>query len=67
MGMMDLYTAEQAAEALDDAIKTKAAYVEEIEGLNGIIFLLKYFLATGECLDPEVVGIPEPEEGDSDE
>jgi len=67
MGMMDLYTEEQATEALDDAIEAKKVYMEEIEGLNSVIFLLKYFLATGECLDPAVVGIPEPEEGDSDE
>jgi len=66
MGMMDLYTEEQAADALAESIATKEEFMKEVENLNGIIFLLKYFLATGECLDPEVFGI-RPEEEDLNE
>ena len=52
MGMMDLYTEEQAAEALEESIKTKKEFLKEIETLDTMIFILKYFLATGDPLDP---------------
>jgi hypothetical protein len=62
MGMIDLYNTEQAAEALDDAVATREEFLKQIEELDTIIFILKYFLATGDPLDPAVFGIEDPEE-----
>jgi len=67
MGMMDLYTEEQAAEALADAQETKRAFYKEIESINEVIFLLTYYLATGEALDPAVFGIEPDGEEDLDD
>ena len=66
MGMMDLYTNEQAEEALEDSIATRKEFIKELETIDTIIFMLKYYLATGDALDPEVFGI-EDLEGDSDD
>lgn len=62
MSMMDLFTQEEASEALMSAEATKIEFMHEIEQLNIIIFLLAYFLKTGEALDPLVFGIEDPEE-----
>lgn len=65
MDMMDLYNMEEASAALDEAVQTKVELMNEIEKLNSIIFILTYYLETGEPLDPEPFGIEEyPEEED---
>lgn len=66
MGMMDLYSVEQAEEALEESIAARKEFIKEIEMLDTMIFLLKYFLATGEPLDPAVFGIEDLGE-DSDD
>jgi hypothetical protein len=66
MSMMDLYTTEQATQALVGAIETKKLLVKEIETLDVMIFILKYYLATGDPLDPVALGI-EDFEGDLDD
>jgi len=63
MGMMDLYTEERAAEALAESIETKKEFLKEIEKLDAMIFILKYYLATGDPLDAEAFDI-EGWEGD---
>ena len=67
MGMLDLYNEEQAKEALEDAINTRREFMLQIEELNTMIFILTYFLETGDPLDPSAFGIEDPEEEDSDE
>ena len=66
MGMMDLYTKEQAVEAIEDSLATKKAFMKEIEKLDVMVFILKYYLATGEALDPDVFDMG-PLEEDSDD
>lgn len=63
MRMMDLYSLEEAREAIEDSIEMRKKFVEEIETLDILIFMLKYYVATGEPLDPTAFGIEdEPEE-----
>ena len=64
MGMMDLLTQEQAEEALQDSIKTRAAFIKEMHKLDNLIFFLKYYLNTGEALNPDVLELPGDEEND---
>jgi len=66
MGMMDLYTKEEAAQALEETLETKVEFLKEIEKLDTMIFILKYYLATGDPLDPEAFDI-EDLEGDLDD
>ena len=66
MSMMDLYTTEQATQALADSIETRKQFIKEIETLDTMIFILKYYLATGDPLDPVAFGI-EDFEGDLDD
>ena len=66
MGMMDLYTEEQAAQALAESIENRKEFMKEIETLDTMIFILKYFLATGDPLDPAAFDLEDPE-GDSDD
>lgn len=67
MGMLDLYNEEQAKEALEDAEATKKEFLKEIETINTMIFILNYFLKTGDALDPEAFGLEDLEEDDLDE
>jgi len=66
MSMMDFYTMEQAEEALVDSIETRKQFIEEIGKLDTMIFILRYYIATGDPLDPAAFGIEDPE-GDSDD
>jgi len=67
MGMLDLYNEEQAREARDQAVETRKEFIKQIEELDIIIFILTYFLETGEPLDPAAFGIEDTEEDDLDE
>lgn len=68
MSMIEFYENDEVArEAMTEALKMKEHFVKELELLDSMIFLLKYYLATGEGLDPEVFGIQNPEEEDDDE
>jgi len=62
MGMMELFSQEQAEEALQDAIRTRAAFVEEMQKLDNLIFFLKYYLNTGEALNIDVIDLPGEED-----
>ncbi len=66
MSMMDLYTLEQAKEALEGAIQTKKEFLKEIEELNTMIFILKYYIATGDGLDPAALGLEDLGEDEDD-
>lgn len=66
MDMMDLYNMEEAQAALDEALETKVEFLNQIEELNKMIFILTYFLQTGEPLDPAAFGIEDPEEMDDE-
>ena len=59
MGMMDHYTYERVTEELEKALSLKEEFTEETHKLDNYIFVLKYYLATGESLDPDVIEIPE--------
>jgi hypothetical protein len=67
MDMMDYYTEEEARSALDVALATKQEFFKEIENLNKVIFLLEYYLATGDALDPAAFGIEEPEDEEDED
>lgn len=66
MDMMDFYTTEQALEALEDITSTKEEYIKEIERLDTMTFILRYFLATGDPLRADAFNLEAPEE-DSDD
>lgn len=61
MRMMDLYSLEEAKGAIEDSIEMRKKFVEEIETLDTYIFMLKYYVATGEPLDPTAFGLEDPE------
>jgi len=63
MDMMDLYTLERAEDALEETKKFKNDLLKEIEDLDTIMFILKYYIVTGVALEPAAFGI----EGDSDD
>lgn len=65
MSMLDFYTKEQAIEAFEDSKRLKAELQAEIERIDTCMFLLRYYIETGDALDPEVFGI-EPEEDEDD-
>jgi hypothetical protein len=64
MDMIDFYNQEQALEALEEARETKKTFLAEIEKLDQMIFILEYFLNTGDALDPAAFGFEDPEEED---
>lgn len=66
MSMMDLYTLEQAKEALEGAIEAKKEFLKEVEDLDTMIFILKYYIATGDGLEPSAFGLLDLE-GDEDD
>ena len=66
MSMMDLFTREQAIEALEEAEATKQEFLKELDNVNNMIFILRYYLETGEALDPAVYGFEEPEDEEGD-
>jgi hypothetical protein len=62
--MMDYFNDElenmksqEVEQQLVNAQATVDLYMEEIRKMNVIIAMLKYFLATGEVLDPEALGL----------
>ena len=61
MSMIDFLNKEQAKEALEDSYKYKEELLLELEKINVIIFILRYFLETGEAIDLRAFGY-EPEE-----
>lgn len=65
MKMMDLYNEEYARDALNEAIATRKDLMDRVEELNTMIFILNYFLSTGEPLDPSAFGYG-PEEDSND-
>lgn len=51
--MMDFYDVEQAKIAVQEAEETKIMLQAEIDKLNTLILILKYYLATGDKLKQE--------------
>jgi hypothetical protein len=66
MSMMDFLNNEQAKEALEDSYRYREELTKELEKINIIIFILRYFLETGEAIDLRAFGY-EPEEVEDDE
>jgi len=66
MSMMDLYKLEQVEEALSDSMKTREGFLKEIAKLDIYIFILKYYIATGDALEPGAFGLDDLE-GDLDD
>jgi hypothetical protein len=64
MGMIDFYSHEQVSGALTVALELKEEFTEETHKLDNYIFVLKYYLATGESLDPNVIELPEEQPND---
>lgn len=64
MGMIDFYSHEQVSSALTVALELKEEFIEETHKLDNYIFVLKYYLATGESLDPNVIELPEEQPND---
>jgi len=62
MGMMEFYTDREAVEALLEADRTRDQIIEMLRRLDNYIFFLKYFIATGEALDPDVIDLPEDDD-----
>lgn len=67
MSMMDYYTQEEAEASLQECLEMKKHFLEKLDELNIFILLLKYYLATGDGLDPSVFGIERPEGFEDDE
>ena len=59
MSMMDMYTREQAEEAIEEALRVKREILEEVRKLDNYIFFMDYYLKTGEALDTEAIDLPE--------
>ena len=66
MGMKDFYNREEAISYLDEAAELKEALLEEIKNLDTSMFIIKYFVATGEILDFTVYGLKNLLEDDDD-
>lgn len=64
---MDFYNNKEAEIALCEVLAAKREYLKEIQMLDSMAFLLKYYIETGEMLDPEVFGIEKPEDFEEDE
>lgn len=57
MSILDFYNKEEAIGAIEESEALKKELLKEIKKLDTCIFILKYFIETGESLDPEVFGI----------
>ena len=62
MSFMDFYNEKNAEMALEEVLAAKEEYLKAIQTLDTYAFLLKYYIKTGEMMDPSVFGIEEPEE-----
>jgi hypothetical protein len=67
MSMMDFYDKETAEECLEEARDAKIYCMKQMENIDKMIFLLEYYLATDEMLDPSVFGINDPGEEDDED
>jgi len=67
MSMKDFHTRFEAEEALEEALDVRDAMYYELEKLNNYIFFLKYYLATGETIDPAFIELPGEDNNDDDD
>lgn len=67
MSFMDFYNNKNAEMALEEVLAAKQEYLNEIKMLDSMAFLLKYYIETGDMMDPEVFGIEPPEDDEEDE
>jgi hypothetical protein len=63
---MDFYNNENAEIALSEVLAAKEEYLKEIQMLDSMAFILRYYIETGDMMDPGVFGI-EPVEDSEDE
>ena len=66
MGMKDFYNREEAITYLEDAAKLKEELLKEIKSLDTSMFIIKYYVETGEILDFTVYGLKDLLEDDDD-
>jgi hypothetical protein len=64
MDMMDLFKQEEIEAALEQANKTKAVFYNEIRKLDNLIFIIEYYLKSGEAINPDYIELPEEQEDD---
>jgi hypothetical protein len=64
MDMMDLFKQEEIEAALEQANKTKAVFYNEIRKLDNLIFIIEYYLKSGEAINPDYIELPEELEDD---
>lgn len=62
MSFMDFYNNESADMALGEVLAAKQEFLNEIKTLDTMAFILKYYIETGEMLDPIIFGIEPPED-----
>lgn len=58
MSMVDFFTEEEAKDTLEMLKKTRAAFVDEIRKIDNSIFVLEYYLHTGEGLQTDFLDLP---------
>lgn len=66
MGMKDFYNREEAITYLEEAAELKEALLKEIKSLDTSMFIIKYYVETGEILDFTVYGLKNLLEDDDD-
>lgn len=62
MSMVDFFTREEAIEALEMTKKTRKAFLAEVKKYDNLIFVLEYYLNTGEGLQTDFLDLPGKEE-----
>ena len=66
MGMKDFYNREEAITYLEEAAELKGELLKEIKNLDISMFIIKYYVETGEILDFTVYGLKNLLEDDDD-
>jgi hypothetical protein len=62
MDMMDLFKQEEIEAALEQAYKTRKAFYNEIRKLDNLIFIIEYYMKSGEAVNPDYIELPEEHE-----
>lgn len=66
MSMMDFYDNKSADIALEEVLAAKQEFLVQMKTLDIMEFILRYYLETGEMLNPSVFGLEE-DTGDEDD
>ena len=66
MSMMDFYDGKSAEIALEEVLAARQEFLNSVKEMDTMAFILRYYIKTGEFLDPSVYGLPEPKEDDDE-